>query len=469
MDAKKQIKNFIPLFSIFHRIVDFHLIISLAFLCYKFYPKGVIQIYWTTTFICWIGFSFSAGTTNLYRSWNGISLRRLAFLVFRSWVFSILVVMLFIFTTKNSDKISRIVITSWIVMTPIILILWRIIARYILILMRRKGYNLRSVAIAGAGDLGRRVSQYIADEATMGFMINGFYDDQLKKGYKPVKNIQAYVKGNIDQMIIDTQKGIYDIIYIVLPMRAQERIANILDALSELPTKVYIVPDFFFFKMLHSRWSDIGGIPILSALDTPYFGINGIIKRTEDIIISFIALLVAILPMFFIALAIKLTSPGPAIFAQERYGLDGKPFKVYKFRTMHCCEDGKHTFFQAQRNDQRVTRLGAFLRLTSIDELPQFFNVLKGNMAVVGPRPHPVMLDEEHRQRIRHYMSRNRVKPGITGYAQVHGLRGETDTFEKMRKRIEHDIWYIENWSIWLDLKIIFLTVISRKTYTNAY
>jgi putative colanic acid biosynthesis UDP-glucose lipid carrier transferase len=249
-----------------------------------------------------------------------------------------------------------------------------------------------------------------------------------------------------------------DLIYITLPMASQPRILKLLDELHDTTASIYFVPDIFLFDLIQARMDTIGGIPVLAACETPFYGINGLIKRVSDIVLAS-AILALILPlMLVIAIGVKLSSPGPALFKQRRYGLDGKEILVYKFRTMTVLEDG-NVIKQATRNDGRVTRFGAFLRQFSLDELPQFFNVLQGRMSVVGPRPHAVAHNEMYRRLIKGYMIRHKVRPGITGLAQVNGLRGQTDTLDKMQSRIEHDLDYLRNWSLQLDLQIVVKTV----------
>jgi putative colanic acid biosynthesis UDP-glucose lipid carrier transferase len=212
----------------------------------------------------------------------------------------------------------------------------------------------------------------------------------------------------------------------------------------------------------------MGGMPMISVFDTPFYGVDGWLKRTEDLVLGTLILLLICVPMLAIAIGVKISSPGPVLFKQRRYGLNGKIVEVWKFRSMTVCEDGDKVV-QASKNDARVTRFGAFIRRTSLDELPQFINVLQGSMSIVGPRPHAVAHNEQYRRLIHGYMLRHKVKPGITGWAQISGWRGETDTLEKMQKRIEFDLEYVRNWSLWLDLKIIMLTVIRGFSGSNAY
>ncbi|HGC6381091.1 TPA: undecaprenyl-phosphate glucose phosphotransferase, partial [Klebsiella pneumoniae] len=274
--------------------------------------------------------------------------------------------------------------------------------------------------------------------------------------------------GNVSQLVQDAREGKIDRIYIALGMKDENLIKSIVSQLTDTTCSVLLIPDIFTFNILQSRTEEINGVPVVPLFDTPLSGINMVFKRLEDIIVSSIILLFISPILVAISLAVKLSSPGPVIFRQIRYGMDGKPIKVWKFRSMTVMENDDRVI-QATKNDTRVTKVGKFLRSTSLDELPQFFNVLFGQMSVVGPRPHAVSHNEQYRSLIHGYMLRHKVKPGITGLAQINGWRGETDTLEKMEKRIEYDLLYIRGWSIWLDLKIIFLTVFKGFINKSAY
>jgi putative colanic acid biosynthesis UDP-glucose lipid carrier transferase len=275
-------------------------------------------------------------------------------------------------------------------------------------------------------------------------------------------------ESDIAELVEHARQRSVDMIYITFPMRAEERIRGILNRLGDTTASVYIVPDFFVFQMLHSRWSDIRGLPVVSVFENPLYGVDGLLKRCFDLLGGCLLLVLLAPLMLAVAAAIKFTSPGPVFFRQRRWGLDGREIRVWKFRTMRVCEDGPQAV-QAQRDDPRVTPLGVFLRRTSLDELPQLFNVVGGGMSLVGPRPHPHALNEEFRRQIAGYMLRHKVKPGITGLAQVNGWRGETEVPEKMQKRIEFDHRYIREWSLWMDLKIMLKTVVVVLSGKNAY
>ncbi|MDX9944198.1 MAG: undecaprenyl-phosphate glucose phosphotransferase, partial [Azonexus sp.] len=274
--------------------------------------------------------------------------------------------------------------------------------------------------------------------------------------------------GTFDELVEMARAGKVDYVYITLPMKAESRIIELVNALSDTTASVYMVPNFFVFDIMHGKMSSLDGIPVLSLHETPFYGVDGWVKRAEDIVVASLILMLIALPMLAIALGVKLSSPGPILFKQRRYGLNGSVVEVWKFRSMTTMDNGD-TVIQARRGDARITPFGAFLRRTSLDELPQFFNVLQGGMSVVGPRPHAVAHNEQYRGLIRGYMLRHKVKPGITGWAQVNGWRGETETLEKMSMRVKYDLEYVQHWSLWMDLKIIFLTIFKGFINKNAY
>jgi putative colanic acid biosynthesis UDP-glucose lipid carrier transferase len=302
----------------------------------------------------------------------------------------------------------------------------------------------------------------------MGLELVGFYDDRPTERTATAPERFGAKLGGIDDLVQHARRGSVDLIYITFPMRAEERIRGVLARLGDTTASVYIVPDFFVFELLHARWTNIGGVPVVSVFENPLYGVDGLLKRIVDVVFGTAIFALAALPMAVILVLVKLSSPGPVLFKQRRYGLDGEEIRVWKFRTMTVCEDGDQVQ-QAQRDDQRVTPIGRCLRSTSLDELPQIFNVLGGSMSLVGPRPHATAHNEAYRSLIRGYMLRHKVKPGITGLAQVRGFRGETETLDKMEKRVECDHQYIRNWSLWLDLRILFETLFVVFSRKNAY
>jgi putative colanic acid biosynthesis UDP-glucose lipid carrier transferase len=348
----------------------------------------------------------------------------------------------------------------------ILLCCWRLGLRIILRRFRGQGYNTRTVAIAGASESGTQVANLINASPWMGLNLVGCFDDRQQSSER--LNWEGPLEGNFSNLLDRARTRDIDVVYITLPMKASERIDALLTKLSDTTTSVYVIPEPFWLNLMHSRLINLGPLPTISVFETPFYGLNGWFKRLQDIVLASIILMMISVPMLLIAIGVKLSSPGPIFFKQKRYGLDGQEIDVWKFRSMRVCENGAKVT-QAKRNDHRITAFGSFLRRTSLDELPQFINVLQGDMSIVGPRPHAVAHNEQYRALIRGYMLRHKVKPGITGWAQINGWRGETDTIDKMEKRVQHDLWYIKNWSFWLDLKIIFLTLFKGFIGKNAY
>jgi putative colanic acid biosynthesis UDP-glucose lipid carrier transferase len=314
----------------------------------------------------------------------------------------------------------------------------------------------RRAVIAGLNEQGVELAKRLASDPYLRVRVAGFFDDRSTERVNP--NSEHTVLGRIAALPGFVKEKRVDIIYMSLPMASQPRILTLLDELRDTTASIYFVPDFFVTDLIQGRMDTVGGLPVVAVCESPFTGFSGIVKRVSDIVLSILIVVLAAPVMLATALAVKLTSPGPVIFRQRRYGLDGREIVVYKFRSMRVTEDGA-TIEQAKQGDPRLTRVGAFLRRTSLDELPQFFNVLQGRMSIVGPRPHAVAHNESYRKLIKGYMLRHKVKPGITGWAQVNGYRGETETLEKMKARIDFDLDYLRNWSLRLDLYIIVRTV----------
>ena len=361
---------------------------------------------------------------------------------------------------------------AWATAVPVSISFYRVTARIIMREFRRAGVNTRRIAIVGAKEPGLTLARSILGSPWMGIDISGFYDSRVTIGSRPLADNKGgeglQVIGNIDALKKEARAGSVDDIYIALPMREEETIKELVEELANSSCCVHVVPDLFTFKMLNARSREIGGLPVVSVYDTPFDSFDSAVKRIEDVVLSSIILCLIAVPMFFIAAAVKFTSPGPAIFKQRRYGINGEEIEVWKFRSMTACDNGD-VVKQATKGDARITKVGAFIRRTSLDELPQFINVLQGSMSIVGPRPHAVAHNELYRDKINGYMQRHLVKPGITGWAQINGWRGETDTLEKMEKRVEFDLQYIARWSLILDLKIVFISVLKGFSGKSVY
>jgi len=355
----------------------------------------------------------------------------------------------------------------WLGLAPAAMLLWRGLGDWLLLSLRRRGWLLRRVAILGATERGMALARELRDEPSMGLSLLGFYDDRASSERVSVPPEIGPLLGLHADLVARARAGRVDIVYVALPLNAQARIRDLVQALSDSCVSVYVVADLLPIELTNGEWNAVGDVPVVSVVETPFWGVGGLLKRAEDLVLGAAMLLVAAGPMALIALAIKVTQGGPVLFRQRRYGLNGEEIVVLKFRTMCCAEDGA-VVKQAQAEDPRITRLGRLLRRSSLDELPQLFNVLTGEMSVVGPRPHAVAHNELYRRLIPGYMIRHKVKPGITGWAQVNGWRGETDTVDKMVRRVEHDLQYIRDWSLGLDLKIVLLTVFSPMSWLNA-
>ncbi len=411
-------------------------------------------------FLSWAILLITAETTGLYRNWDGARRYRRWSTALGTWALVFVAwAVLRLFFDPILLEVPRGWVIEWWMVTAGGLVLHRLLSHQILGTLRRHNCCTKRAAIAGVNELGVQLAETFGATPDLGARVVGFYDDRPADRTCDIPPGLPPRAGTIDDLVEAARRSDVELIYITIPMRAESRIQrDLLDRLADTTASVYIVPDFFVFELLHARWTDVAGLPAVSVFETPIYGVNGLLKRLVDLLGATVALTIFGLPMMAIAAAIKWSSPGPVFFRQRRYGLDGRSVRVWKFRTMTVCEDGDHVK-QAQRDDDRVTRVGAFLRKTSLDELPQLFNVLAGNMSLVGPRPHALAHNEQYRKLILGYMLRHKVKPGITGLAQVSGFRGETDTLEKMEKRIEYDHRYIREWSVWLDIKILFKTL----------
>ncbi|WP_332674892.1 undecaprenyl-phosphate glucose phosphotransferase [Aromatoleum sp.] len=364
------------------------------------------------------------------------------------------------YVTGYVHYFSAPVLLVWLAGTPVALVAAHAISRFALPHLMSMSATQRRAVIVGGNDVAAQLARRIDENSFLGVRLLGFFDDRAPE--RVASAVADEVSGERLGALRDlggyAKREPVDHIYIALPMVNQPRILQILDDLKDTTASIYFVPDMFVTDLIQGRVDQVAGVPVVAVCETPFTGVNSLIKRLSDIILA-TAILVMIAPvMLIVALGVKLSSPGPVIFKQNRYGLDGRRILVYKFRSMTVCEDGAQVV-QVTRADARVTRFGAFLRRTSLDELPQFLNVLQGRMSVVGPRPHAIAHNETYRQLIKGYMVRHKVKPGITGWAQVNGCRGETETIEKMARRIEYDLDYLRNWSLALDLRIILATI----------
>ena len=373
---------------------------------------------------------------------------------------------LFVYASGYLQYFDRDLLVTWWCVAPAS----QLVAHFVLRLaaptiIELQGQRRRAI-VAGMNTQGMELARRLGADPYSRVRVVGFFDD---RGDARVEQRGEYsLLGKIAGLPTFVKANQIELIYISLPMASQPRILSLLDELHDTTASIYFVPDIFVTDLIQGRIDSVSGLPVVAVCETPFTGMNGLIKRTSDIVLSLLILALISLPLVIIALAIKLSSPGPVLFRQRRYGLDGHEFIVYKFRTMTVSEDGA-VIEQARIQDVRVTPLGRFLRSTSLDELPQFFNVLQGRMSIVGPRPHAVAHNEMYRKLIKGYMLRHKVKPGITGWAQVNGYRGETEILDKMKGRIDYDLDYLRNWSLRLDLYIIARTAWVVLREKNAY
>ena len=382
--------------------------------------------------------------------------------------FLILAVLLGIaYVTKSPlQSYPRRVFLTWAVCTPMVLIVATLAMQEFMRRFLMNAFEARIAIIAGYNGSSLELARRLKKNPGMRLEVAGFFDDRSTdrlgmendaKLIGPLADLGAYVKQHRT-----------DVIFIALPIRHVKRVMNLLDDLRDTTASIYYVPDIFVFDLIQARSGEIQGIPVVAMCETPFYGYRGVTKRLTDIVLSVVILLLLLPLLAVVAVMVKVSSPGPVIFKQRRYGLDGREIAVYKFRTMTVTEDGAQ-IRQASRTDNRITRIGGLLRRSSLDELPQLINVLQGRMSLVGPRPHAVAHNEEYRKLIKGYMVRHKVLPGITGLAQVNGCRGETSQLEEMEARVNYDLDYLRRWTPMLDIKIILLTVVKIFRDDKAY
>ena len=391
------------------------------------------------------------GTSRLNKPWLP-----LVGSVLVNWTWTAGLLVLTGLATGYQREFPREAILSWLVIAPIAQlgahVLFRLSAPF---LITRQGPPRRAI-IVGMNEQGVALAGRVGETPYSRIEFTGFFDDRNLKRLDASGDYRML--GPLAELPQFVREKNIQLIYLSIPMASQPRILQVLDELKDTTASIFFVPDMFVTDLIQGRTGSVCGMPVISVCESPFTGTNGLVKRLSDIVLSTIILILISPILLAVALAVKLGSPGPIIFRQRRYGLDGKEILVYKFRSMTVTEDGA-AVQQATKNDSRITPLGAFLRKTSMDELPQFVNVLQGRMSIVGPRPHAVAHNELYRKLIKGYMVRHKVKPGITGWAQVNGFRGETDTLDKMQGRIDYDLDYLRNWSLQLDLHIIFKTI----------
>lgn len=371
-----------------------------------------------------------------------------------AWLLTMAGVSIFIFFTKSGHDYSRVWWTLWFASGLSFLLMAHVVMRLLLRHLRQRGLGLRRIVLVGYPNLMTDLMKRIEATPGLGFRVEQFFDPNEVA----LEEVARYV-----------QIEAIDQVWVTLPLKEEALLHQVLDNLALTPVEVKYVPDLFGLRLFSHSLTEVNGLPVLSLCSSPMHGFNAFTKAVEDRLLSIFFLLLLSPVMFLVALAVKLTSKGPVFFTQDRLGIGGRTIRVLKFRSMVVHEESDGAVTQATRQDPRITPVGIFLRRTSLDELPQFINVLRGEMSIVGPRPHAMAHNAYYQNLVEGYMDRHRVKPGITGWAQVNGYRGETDTLEKMQSRVEYDLYYIENWSLWFDLKIILLTIFKGFVHPNAH
>lgn len=427
--------------------------------------RGAAPVHGYLAILCTFGVLALFPAFGIYESWRGRSQAVLGLRVCAAWSSVFFVGLLATFLMHQIAELSRIWSMGWFLCAAIALVSSRLAFYRLLGNVREQGINAKRVIIFGYGPLGREMYQRVHQIRAAGYRVVGIYHDGgMATQLLPLGVAQLRSMEEVNKFV--REQGVREI-WLTLPMAACRDLYNVVQQFRNELIDIRWVPDVMSVELLGHRFSDFMGLPVIDLNSPPVSGITGLLKASFDRAFA-LAALAGLSPLLLVlAVLVKMSSPGPVLFRQRRLGIDGQPFDVYKFRTMKLHED--HGVTQAVRGDSRVTRIGAFLRRTSLDELPQFFNVLRGEMSVVGPRPHAMEHNELYKELIDRYMLRHRVKPGITGWAQINGLRGQTDTVDKMRKRIEFDIYYIQHWSFQLDLRIILRTAFHGWTGASAF
>ncbi|HEX2734093.1 MAG TPA: undecaprenyl-phosphate glucose phosphotransferase [Polyangiaceae bacterium] len=461
------VRQYSGFFSIGQRIADVLVLCGVRFAAWLFYVGTWSDQDTIVSGVAALCFLVTAEVNGVYRGWRGAPLRQELRVVLWTWLLTIPWVLGFMFAAKIAGEVSRAATGLWFVGGCVGLMVARSLKNTLLGWLRVSGRNSRVAGIIGVTPAAKRLYDELQDPSH-GIIVTGIYDSRNEARVQEHLGTLQLV-GSIDDALEAARLGKLDLVYIALPFRAESRIAGVVAALADTTATVQLVTDFSGFDLLRARWVSVGTVPTVALFDSPFSGVSGVIKRLEDLVLGTLFLMMASPVMIGVALAIKVTCGGPIFFAQTRYGLNGKAIRVLKFCSMRGKGDDGPNVKQATKDDDRITPIGRFLRSSSLDELPQLFNVILGSMSLVGPRPHAVAHNELFRSLIHGYMLRHKVKPGITGWAQVNGLRGETETIEKMRARVEYDLQYIENWDLRWDLEIILRTVFRVWRDKNAY
>ena len=434
-------------------------------------PQGLERSYSNAALIACLFYAALAEVTGCYDIDTRFSVRTGWARVMTAWLSTGMFLMTLGFLLKVSEDFSRAWAISWFVAGGGALLAIRAGGTAWMRKLKKRGVFNHRVAIFGAGSQGDRLAKYILGNEKLTIDLVGFFDDRLPERL-PQREVMLPLYGNLTDLIGRIRDGHVDQVIVALPWSAEQRLKEVVAELAITPVRIRLAPDLATFAFSQRPVVLLGDLPVMTLFERPISGFDQILKRIEDVIVGSLALIL-VAPLFLVvAIAIKLDSPGPVFFRQDREGFNNQRFRIWKFRSMRSDQCEADGITQARKDDDRITRVGRVLRRTSIDELPQLFNVLAGEMSLVGPRPHAPSTragDRLFSDVVAHYAARHKVKPGMSGWAQVHGWRGETDTEEKLLKRLEHDLYYIENWSVMLDLYVLGRTAITLAFQKAAY
>jgi len=458
MFGKPIFKNYSGFFNLFSRVMDPLLVAVAGYIAFlvKFSQNidPIFKEYGILIAFVSLCVSIIFPMFGLYASWRGQSLFKQAKKILLAWSSVVLVIIVLLFSLKMSSGFSRLWLGYWLLIGLSLLLFVRISIYAFLHYQRINGRNIRRVVVVGGGELGQKIIRTAEKSDWMGYRVVAVFDD--------AESNEIDVQGTLDDVDVYLSKNIVDEIWLALPLRAELRVKELLTNIGHHAINIKYIPDIFGFSLLHYSMTEIAGVPAMNLSATPIYGGNRFVKELEDRLFASIILLLISPLMLIIACGVKLSSPGPVFFMQERVSWNGKRFNMYKFRTMPVNDDLVSQWGNVK--SKKITNFGRMLRRSSLDELPQFINVVIGSMSIVGPRPERTQFVDKFRYEIPGYMQKHMVKAGITGWAQINGWRGDTC----LKTRIEHDLYYIENWSLWFDLKIIFLTFFKGFLNKNA-
>lgn len=463
--ARNVLKENSTLLDVALRIVDpLFTLASGVFAYYLYFNTWEIEAHYVAALLAVALLAFAAfPSLKLYQSHRGTSFAEEVRTLFLAWLAIAVTGGVFLFLTKTGATFSRGWSLIWMIGGFLAHTLSRAGIRLALRALRRRGYNLRHIVIAGAGEHGRDIAARLKTAPWSGLTVRGFYDDDPHLLGTMVDGIP--VLGDLDRIAVDLAQDSADQAWIALPLRAEKRVREVLDSLRQTSAVVRFVPDIYSFHLLHHSVTEVAGMPVLNLTDSPHTGVDSTLKTLEDLVLAAMLLIASLPLLVLIGVGVKLSSPGPVFYRQERVTWNGQRFAMLKFRSMpHDAEAGSGPVW-SRSGEQRATGFGSFLRRYSLDELPQLFNVLRGDMSLVGPRPERPEFVRQFRQQIPGYMQKHLVKAGITGWAQVNDLRGDTD----LAQRIQYDLYYIDHWSVMFDLRILALTLWHILTSRHAH